>query len=459
MNSAVRRFTLFFFSLATLASCEDPSDIGLDLQDDNEIGAFYTELAVNSGTVLKPDSVLSFKQQPLPVGGYQDATLGNVKATAFTEVGLSGLDVKFGDNPVADSIVLSLDYTTDIYANNTVPLTLNIHRLTEGFQDKASYFTNSSLNYDSDVLGTVTFDPKVLRTKKTDQDSIAPVNIKLDIALANEILAQSGKEPLKDQFKFVQFFKGIAIVPTQQSPREIFALNTGSNRTKLTLYYKNGTEKKDYTFTMSGSNVRNFSNITANRSGTVLENLSNYEFLPSTATGGETYVQAGTQLFTKLTIPELANFKAENGDSVVINRAELVVPIKSGSIATLSAPQQLAIYETNNSNRILYTSKGEAKTVPADNPSFMDVYTFPTRLEFKKKSDTEGNYTVNLTAYVQAILRGDKPNDGLLITPAKYVGNTSGGGTIANESIPKRAILSNTAEKGVKLRIYYSKLK
>lgn len=458
MNLAVRRFTLFFFFLATLASCDDPSDIGLDLQDENEIGAFYTELAVNTGTVLKPDSVLSFKQLPLPVGGYQDATLGNVKATAFTEIGLSGLDVKFGDNPVADSLVLSLDYTTDIYANNTVPLTLNIHRLTEGFQDKASYFTNSTLNYDSNVLGSVTFDPKVLRTKKTDQDSIAPVNIKLDIALANELLAQSGKEPLKDQFKFVQFFKGIAIVPTQAAPREIFALNTGSTRTKLTLYYKNGTEKKEYTFTMGGSNIRNFSNISVNRAGTVLEGLDKYELLPSTATGGETYLQAGTQLFTKLIIPELTKFKEDYGDSIVINRAELVVPVKTNSTATLAAPQQLAIYETNNTNRILYTIKGEAKTVPADNPNFMNVYTFPTRLEFKKKSDSEGNYTVNLTAYVQAILRGDKPNDGLLITPAKYIPNQNGTASIANESIPKRAIISNTAEKGVKLRIYFSKL-
>jgi hypothetical protein len=458
MNLAVRRFTLFFFSLATLASCEDPSDIGLDLQDENQIGAFYTDtLTINSGTVLHSDSVLAFKQLPLPIGGYQDATLGSVKATAFTEVSLSGTGLSFGTNPVADSLVLSLDYTTDIYgAKGIAPLTLNVHRLTENFQDKASYFTTSSLNYDGNALGTVTFQPKVVTNDSTKTEQTVPARIRLNLALANELLAQSGKDPLKDQAKFIQFFKGIAIVPTQDA-RVLIALNTGSNKTKLTLYYKNGTEKKEHSFFMSGSSTRNFSKIEANRTATALAGLDKYELLPSTETGGETYVQAGTQLLTKLTIPHLTKMKEKYGN-IIINRAELVVPVKTNSFETLLAPEYLGIYETNNSNQILYASNGQPRTVPIDNPNALDSYTFPTALAFVGKEGTkEANYRVNVTAYVQAIIDGKKPNTSLLITPAKFQASADGN-LLSNESIPKRAILVNTADRGVKLRIYFSKL-
>lgn len=458
MNLAVRRFTLFFFSLATLASCEDPSDIGLDLQDENQIGAFYTDtLTINSGTVLHSDSVLAFRQLPLPIGGYQDATLGNVKATAFTEVGLSGSNLTFGTNPVADSLVLTLDYTTDIYgAKGIAPLTLDVHRLTENFQDKASYFTNSSLNYDSNKLGTVTFQPKVVTNDSTKTEQTVPARIRLDLALANELLAQSGKDPLKDQAKFVQFFKGIAIVP-QDVPRVLIALNTGSSRTKITLYYKNGTEKKEHNFFMSGSSIRNFSNIEADRTGTALAGLNKYEVLPSSETGDETYVQAGTQLLTKLTIPHLTKMKEKYGN-IVINRAELVVPVKNNSFETLTAPEYLGIYETNNSNQIFYTSKGIPKTVPIDNPNALDSYTYPTALAFVENEKTkEANYRVNVTAYIQAIIDGKKPNSSLLITPARFQ-TSADGNLVGIESIPKRAILVNTADRGVKLRIYFSKL-
>ncbi|MER2997413.1 DUF4270 family protein [Pontibacter populi] len=472
MNLAVRRFTLFFFSIATLASCEDPSDIGLDLQDENQIGAFYTDtLTINTGTVLKSDSILAFRQYPLPVGGYQDGTLGNVKATAFTEVGLSGLDLKFGENPVADSLVLTLDYTTDIYGSDDPPLNLSIHRLTEGFQDKASYFTNSSLAYESTPLGTVSFDPDPIDTSTATVKTpvfTEPVRIHLDMALANEILAQSGKTTLKDQFNFVQFFKGLAIVPTQANPREVISLNTLSSKTRLTLYYKNDTTRKEHSFLLNGSNIRNFSKIETNRSATALAGLTPYKVLPSSQTGGESYVQAGTQLFTKITIPHLKELKEKYGN-IVINRAELVVPVKNNSFTTLREPLQLGIYETNSSNRVLYTSSGVAKTVPIDDARIMSAnnYSFPTYLQFDAETRKEGSnevrtgvgsYKVNVTAYVQAILRGDKPNDGLLITPGRYLASSNGGGTIGLESIPKRAIIVNTEEQGVKLRIYFTKL-
>ncbi len=455
MNSAVRRFTLFFFSLTALASCEDPSDIGLDLKDENEIGAYYDTLNIKTGTVSKTDSVLAFRQYPLPVGGYQDGALGNVKATIFTEIGLSGLKVSFGKDPVADSLVLTLDYADNMYgAQDIEPLELDIHRLTEGFRDKASYFTNSSLAYSPEVLGSTSFNPGQVDST----NRIIPARIHLSMELANELLAQNGTQTLENQFKFVEFFKGIAIVPTKEVPREVVNIVTGGSniRTKLTLYYKNDTTRNEHNFLLSGENIRNFSKVEVNRSGTALEGLASYEVLPSSATGGESYVQSGTQLFTKLTIPNLDKLKEEHGN-IIINRAELIIPVKNNSFVTILAPMYLGLYETNNTNRILYTATGLAKTVSVDDPDALDTYRSPTALRFVEKTKTEGYYKATITAYVQAMVDGKKPNNGFLITPSTFQASTSGN-VLGTLSIPQRAIILNTPESPVQLRVYYSKL-
>jgi hypothetical protein len=462
MNSAVRRFTLFFLSLALITACEDPSDIGLDLQDDNKIGTFYTDtLTINTGTVLHSDSIPAFKPLPMPLGGYWDSALGNVLATAFTEVGLSGLDLEFGENPVADSIVLTLDYNTSVLygVKQNAPLTLSVHRLTEGFNDKKSYFTNSTMAYESQPLGTTVFQPKIVQKQGTaGGDSAIVARIKLDKSLAEEILSKSGQAVLKDQFKFVEFFKGIAIVPSAQNSRVLMAVEPASSRTKITLYYRNGADKKEYSFFMGASNIRSFSRIVSDRSGTVLQGLQKYQFLPSEQTGGETYVQAGTQLFTKLTIPYIKELKAKHGN-IVINRAELVLPVKTNSFATLETPTQLAIYETNATNKIFYTAKGEPKTVPVDQAVALENYSYPNVLTFKKGATTgTGYYTVNITAYVQGILNGKKANQSMLVTPAKLKQGPNGTGVIIRETVPFRAIITDTEQNPVRLRVYFSKL-
>ncbi len=455
MNLAVRRFLIFFFSLAALTACEDAKDIGIDLQDENQIGTDYTDtLTINTGTVLLNDSILSFKLSPAMVGKYIDPVLGSVSAGNFTEVGLGATDLKFGDNPVADSLVLTLDYNL-IYGNKTAPLTINVHQLTEGFQEKSSYFTNSSLAYEATPVGSKTFVPQILKVKKnnTEVDSAVAVKIKLDQAFLQRIVAESGKDPLKTQANFNNFLKGLALVPGDNSGN-IVGFNLTSARSSFILYYKNGTEQKKHTFTFNRDVVRSFNRITGDRTGTAVEALqAKGSFIPASETGGESYIQANTQLLTKLTIPYLNAFKEANGN-IIINRAELIVPVKKSSTSTLSAPPQLVMYETNSRNEIVRNAAGTAAAVQADRSNggtlFPVVLTIPETKEY---------YTVNITAYIQSIVLGNKQNNGVLLAPANVVSSgTQSQRQIQQEPRPYRAIISNTGTDKVKLLLYYSKL-
>ena len=467
MNSAVRRFILFFFSIATLAACEDPTDIGIDLQEDYKIGTDYTDtLTINSGTVLLNDSILSFKKTPALIGSVIDPVLGKVTATHFTEVNLGGVNVKFGDNPVADSLMLTLDYNF-LYGEPNNAITIKVYELEEGFQEKATYFTNSELAHKSTLLGSTTLVPRI-HARDIDGtgnaatvDSASLIKIKLDPAFMQKIVAESGKDALKTQKNFTNFLKGLALVVEGNTNGKLVGINVNqnaqikSNQTALKLYYKNGTESKTHTFMLNGSEVRSFSKITADRSGTALANLQEKgQYLSAEQTSGESYVQAGTQLFTKISIPFLKELKAKHGD-FIINRAELVIPVKAGSTTTYTPPQTLVMYETNSTNRILIDTNGLPKSVQKDFTGSVNTNLYPTAMVYDSKKN---QYSVNITSYVQAILTDAKPNSSLLLAPATLATGATGTSQIIPEILPYRAILSNTEANGMKLRVYFSKL-
>ncbi|MDX5422566.1 MAG: DUF4270 domain-containing protein [Hymenobacteraceae bacterium] len=458
MNLAARRLFVFFFSLAILASCEDPTDIGIELQDENQIGTDYTDtITINTGTVLLNDSIVSYKVSPVLVGAYADPVLGSIKASAFTEVSLGGTNVKFGDNPVADSLVLTLDYNA-IYGDRTKPLTVNVHRLTEGFDEKSSYFTNSSLAYEATPLGSATVMPKLYEKAKTFEDSTAArnlVKVRISADFMNQLVAQSGQAPLATQQAFTNFLRGLAIVPVNE-PASALALNMTSDSTKLVLHYRNGADKKKHTFGLARtSSIDYFTRIEADRTGSAVAELNEKgDFVPSSQTGGESYVQSNTQLLTKLTFPYLQQFKEASGN-IIINRAQLIVPVKPSTSSNIAPPPQLVAYQTNNSNMILRSRSGAPLAVQQNRVGAVESTAFPSALIYDPK---RSHYTLDMTAHFQAMVLGQKPNQGLLLAPASVVAASSGALQIVQDTRPYRAILSNTEANQVKLVLYYSKL-
>ncbi|QCR24052.1 DUF4270 family protein [Pontibacter sp. SGAir0037] len=460
MNSAVRRLLFFFFSIAAFSACQDPTDIGLNLQKDEDlIGTTFIELPVNTGTVLLNDSILSYRQIPL-IGQYTDPALGAVKSTAFTEFGIAGSDLTFGVNAQAVSMELTLDYS-GVYGNaGSNNLTLSVHRLTEGFNDRTSYFTNSALPYESTPLGTATITPKMLKKANSSTDSTSAENkikIALNLDFANSILAQ---RTFASQESFANFVRGLAIVPSNGTSSNLLFLNYAADTSKITLTYKlNGSEELlKYTFRFNYSDVRYFNRVVADRAGTAVETLQNKgDFVAASETGGESYIQANTALLTKVVIPELARLKEQIGN-VIINRAELVLPIKDASrTGYLTAPPQLVLYRTNNNNRIARNTNGEQLTVQGDRYSLQTSTNYPAVLSIPAKKEL---YTVNITSYVQALMLGDVPNNELLVGAASVTSSstTQGALTVSLQPLPYRTIITNTPTQPAKLLIYYSKL-
>ncbi|MCC9165312.1 DUF4270 family protein [Pontibacter harenae] len=461
MNLAARRFLLFFFSIATLASCEDPTEIGLNLQDENQIGTSYTDtFSISTGTVLLNDSILSFRQQPALIGRYTDPVLGSITTNTFTQLGLNGSTVMFGssDNPaVADSLVLTLDYST-IYGNRDSDISVSVHRLQEGFDEKTSYFTNSALAYEETPLGSSTFRPRLIPIKRNnvEVDSAVLVKIKLDPALANELVSLSGTDPLRTQENFNNYLKGLAFITTSTTSGSVIGINLTSTNTRLRLHYKTGTEVKHHDFRFATSGLYYFNNVVPDRTGTAVADLQTKgQYLSAEETNGDSYVQANTQLLTKLMFPSLNKFKEEQGN-IIVNRAELIIPVKAASTNVLAPSPQLVLYEATNANRIATNSSGTPLAVQLSAVGAANTTSYPAPVAYNSEKSA---YTINVTSYVQNLLMGQKQNNGLLLSPGVSVA-VSGQSTrqIVTEPFPYRAVISNTEAQPVKLRLYFSKL-
>jgi hypothetical protein len=456
MSSAVRRLFLFFFSFAALTACEDATDIGLDLQDENLIGTEFTDtLTIHTGTVLQTDSILSYRLPTAVVGQYADPVLGIVRASTFAEVGLGGTNVSFGNNAKADSLVLTLDYSFK-YADTLKAMQVNVHRLTGAFDEKASYFTNTAFAFDPAVIGSRAFLPRVdvVETNGTKSKKTRLLSIKLSNELAEQFIAQSGQATFANQASFLNYFRGIALTVPTDANASLVGFNLNSTSSSLTLHYTAGDgTKKQHAFILGSGGY--FSQVSADRSGTALAGLQTKgSYLPASETGGDSYVQAGTQLFTKLTFPYLESLKSLQGN-VIINRAELILPVKSASTGNnLPVPPQLVLYETNDANRILRDGTGTPRAVQQDGASALAT-TAPASIPY---NSTKGYYNVNVTSYVQAVVLGQKPNNGLLLGAANVTVDQQRVGTISTQLNPYRAIITDTDANPVKLLIYYSKL-
>jgi hypothetical protein len=471
MNWPTRTYILFILSFITLTSCENP-DIALDLEGETKLGTAFTDtITVKAATVLLHDSILGFKRGNLLSGRAIDAQqiFGTTTATAFTEVALGSGSFIEPASAVIDSMVLSLDYD-EYYGDTTQNLTLRVHRLQQPFEENQIYFADRTLPYQEAPLGTRTFKPTPKRTVKTfNADSSAivrlplPLRIRLDNALANEILAQR-ETVLANQKAFVNFLPGFALTTDEQA-QAILGFDPDADSTYIRIYYRSGSKKHTYNLFLNGNNNR-LNQVRANRANTPLAALQQKgDALPASATNNRIYLQESTGLKGKISFPYIQTLK-EKLNGAYINRAELILPV----VSTENISPYLYLYETNATNWILRYSN-EARAVSSDGAFYPSGYLSPAALQY---SAVEKGYILNVTSYVQALIYNIRPrvstttgmkdiapSDGLIISPASIsAASLTASSTPLNSLLGlqtlRQTVLSTAPGNQIKLRLYYS---
>jgi len=456
---------LSFFFLLTLISCEKPSDIGLNLPGQNQLGTHFEKQYSQASTVIHPDSILAFQNEPIAIGKVSDGEFGTITGTHYTEIGLNGTNISFphAANP-DDSLVLVLAYTGYYYGDTTSNITVDVLKLDENFQENKTYFITDKLKTDA-VLGSKTFKPRFNRIhkevtvngeKKTAEFSRL-LRIPLDKNFADALLLKS----FNTQEDFRAYWNGIAITASSSSPAgsivgfSTFPDSAGTQQAKvagINLYYTDANGKRQkYNFSFSGTY---YNGVEATRQGALATLDKPNKELSGQQTNNTTFIQANTGIKTKLIFPDLGNFKNGKGN-IFINHAELVIPVKAGTInannKVTPAPPAILLYESTLGNRVVKTTGGTAIAVQAGNAPVFNLTT-PAVGIFNKDSL---HYKINITSYVQAIIDQKKANNGILITPIPEDKlSAAGAGMAYPGTLSLNRALLDATDKKIGLRIY-----
>lgn len=473
---AISAAALFFFS------CEDETSYIGFKNPQPKFNVSFIDIPLES-SVLQIDSVIT-DNAPGDYGGvgrnsigeYNDPLVGSIKAESYLRM-TPASPSKLQEFSVYDSLTFQMRLNFYAYGFTGEQLmTFNVHEITGSKLDldslKKRYYYNSTVVYNLQPLGsaqvTANYDSlKKEAGKTTGQDTIL-LRGKLDDELGRRLFNLAATDPgdrYSDPELFSQEVKGLVLRPTQSNG--ILGIQPQTSLSKVIMHYhteRNGevVETLQKAFVFSGSEINpNFTNYTANRSGTELAPLmqSYQSYQPGS---GLRVVQSGSPLITKLDLTKFYAI-ADTIDNVLVNSAELVISDVE-STSTTNAHAALLIKIINNNANIFSTSR-----VSTDRQALTPYFVFSAHeghyyIASDGSSSTQpGAATLQydndkkrlstfLTLFVQSLFVNKKNADGVngnrISALALYPGNP-GGGSAVNRTVFNA--------NNIKLRIYYTR--
>ncbi|MBC7447614.1 MAG: DUF4270 family protein [Hymenobacteraceae bacterium] len=472
-----------FLFLAT-TSCDPANEVGQDvLPDEVPSTATYVELPVSGATVLRVDSVLTANKVTALVGNLLDVNVGTTNAEAYFQVSplTPNPTVRLTDPTVkakVDSLVLTLTFSQYYGSVNGIQ-NLEAYKLTEVFADDKAYYAGSApLTTDAKKLGETSFrlryatstsTGRVLKypwivgdtaTRKADGvRTLQALRMLMDTTLRNDLFNAVGTPALASLDAIQGLLKGLVVRPAGTGT--LVTLSPQTTGTKLELFYhlpKDSTvaQKKSHSFIFSLGNPnteRYFSRITTDYAkGEYLKVFAARQptadgdtVAAGTANGFTAYLQGGLELATRLKITGFGALQAKQG-RLLINRAELVIPVKPYAVGVYPVPPAAYLVEVDARNRFL-KANDQWRTVQANSADPQGTAN-PAIVTYDA---TQRAYRVLLTSYLDARL-----HDKLLDTKATAMWLVPTLPSATGFSL-NRALI-DAAPGQIKLKVYYSDL-
>jgi hypothetical protein len=411
------------------------SPIGANYINDNLNVLYIDTLTLRTSTVLL-DSIPTSATSVILSGGYQDPYFGQVNAVSYMEIGIPAINSVL-PNAIFDSCIFVLKPNGYYYGDSTQLQEFSIYTLRQNII--ANTITDRLYNVDSVPLNPVPL----------GQTSFLPspgvsrfINIRLNDSFGDTLTKLMSTKDLRiiDQVNFRNFLDGIAVVGGP-SNTGVMGFSIGSDSAaviRLYIHYPGLTPVEasiDFPVT---NNAAQFNHITANRSGTPLSGLSATDVLglASSSTNHETFVESGTGIATRISIPYIGGIQllAQYG---AIVRARLVVqPEQYTYKNNLFLPEELMLLDESNANTVIDTLTATGGVRMNGALSIDYVHNLNTA------------YTYDVTSYVSALLNNPGKGIGTLLLITPYIFNATG---------VDRIVLGDQRQPNttMKLEIYY----
>lgn len=459
-------------SLFVFASCNKSNTLGLDLDPNDAVqGALVDTLTITTKTVADEptptfyDVTSAVNPSRPPMGYLVDPLFGTSEASLAFSVNLPSAAYSFGTNALVDSAVLVLPYATEFYGDTTTSVySVDVHQLQKNISLETSFLSNRDWAYNAAPVGNFTgkIKPKTpfkitdIVSGKADTLKAAPasIRIKLDKSFVQQNIVNLGSFALQNNASFNEIMKGLHVSINKANTTGTGGLmffNLNGSTSRLELYYKKqnattatatDTVSVNFPITQSGGPVAATikHNYTGTPVATQLADVSKKQY-------DVTYLQGLAGLRNKITFPYLKAFAKNIGGKIIINKAELVVDLSTGTdVAPFLPAPRLAMYRIDLAGQ---------RTLIPDQSSTDKRYTGNFGTGY---NSTSKKYSFIVTGYIQDLLDGKIEDYGTYLAPGPTLLSEYGvTPTIISGSRSVIGSFTNGTNK-VKLNIYYTKV-
>ncbi len=402
------KLVLPFSFLVLLIACEeDPGDIGLNLIEEQP-GISSTDTLSIQAYTIPDDSIPTSHGAQNMMGVLNDPVFGKTKATIFTEIRLPMNEFSLGENPVLDSVKLSMAYTGRYYGQEQTFQHLTVYELSENLPDTDTIYGHRFFEHYPEPVGAFQLRPAPTDSVQVFQDGepivVAPhFKIPLSMEFGQKIIDANETEAFENVPNFLEYLKGFYIDIDENIDGEgsIFNINMYSPLTSLILYYheEGDTINIEQRFPINefAKNFTRFEGFDFADAHPLLRE----QVIDQNLTSGDSlvFVQSMGRLRANIEIPHLEELAAF--PNVAINQARLYLPVD----------QEFSHELWPEANSLLLLQYNEEEDL-----EFLSDYDLGPAYFGGIYNEEKRHYRFNITKYIQDVLEGTTPNNGLTLT-------------------------------------------
>lgn len=326
----------FLFLHLLLQSCNESTEVGSNLFDDEELNLTFVDDIPIFATTMPIDSVNVYPNfSPYTRQEITSFTLGVLDDPyfgAFTSGFIAQMHLTFDDfsnfvqpdydeNATIDSLVLRLVLdSTSFYGANSSVQDITVKRVTEDLSLLSTLNYNDPISTDEEVIGqqtrTVRFDSVSIFDPADDEFIMeeAQVRIRMSDAFTQEVF-ENGKTVETDS-AFTSFLNGIAVESASTSNSTVgINIERGIRRSRLIMYYTD-TIKKSYEYELANIAFNQYQN---DFSTGIINDFVNDQ------SKGDDLIFVQSMLGQQVKID--LNMLAPRLDDVIINNVELIATV------------------------------------------------------------------------------------------------------------------------------------
>jgi len=386
--------------LLLLASCQsEDQTLGSSFVDSKTSIVYVDTFTVSTSTFVH-DTIKTSNKSLALVGKFIDKKniVGKINSQSY--IILRNQVSELNEYALYDSIVLLLKPSGYYYGDTTSTYTIQANRVTQDilFNKNDTYlYNNSHFDFEPTSLGEYSFKPKPNKKQL--------IRIKLEDELGLDFMRKlkSSTSAFEELGGFYNYFKGIVL--RCSNGESILGYTLDSTRISLYYHYEGSDKVYNVNFIPTLPS-RQFNEITSDRSGTIIENISKTP-IPSSKLNNYAIVQAGIGLVTRIDFPTIKNLREQNRSFDVI-KAELVIQ-PSTMMEINYLPSSLNLYLTNKFNDLIgYFTDVDGTTIQ-DGSLYID-YIYRENI----------SYTWEITSFIKNQIKTNTPYNGLLLLPENY---------------------------------------